>query len=381
MAGIKHISASSITLFQECERKWYHRYILGHKGETSDAMLRGTKVHSYLEDYLLKGEHPDSTTVEGQIALTGLIHLPKPSVTNIVEISLEQLPLREPLEVPFKGFIDLLLEDDDGTPIILDHKTTSGTRYMKSEEELRTNTQLIIYAKHVLDNAQEKQEAILRHVYYVTRKPYKSVVCEVRVTRDHVEQEFAKIKKVVNQMIKASIASKELTTLNPGFCKAYNRTCDHYNDCFFTMERRENQPMSDKQKNALAFLRGETMSTKTQEKNATAIGSEAPKEATDIIAPKGRCNIYVGVIAYGETNTEMDLLIEGLQPLMEQVCAAHNAKSIFTIKYKAGWDTLCELIMDQGLPVGDWYVQPTSELWTRLSDVLMAKADMVYMAG
>jgi len=375
MAGITHVSASSIELFKNCERKWYHRYINGHKGETSDAMLRGTRVHEALEKYLEKGTAPDLTTPEGQIASTGLHHLPAPSTENTVEVSLERLPLREPLEVPFKGFIDLLHEDEDGTPLIIDHKTTSGTRYMKTPEELSVNTQMIVYAKHVLDNSPEHDAVILRHIYYVTRKPYKSQVREVRVTRDHVEEQFALIAEIVSKMVKASQQPQHVTVLNPSFCKAYNRQCDHYNDCFFTLERRENRPMSEKQKKTLAFLRGETDNTaKSEEKEATAIGSEKST------AVGSGVHIYVGVVRYGGEG-EMRMLSEALDDHISTICIKHSTKSIYTIKYKAGFDELAEAILQWGIPEGHWYIDPSSEYWTRLSDVIFTKADTVYTRG
>lgn len=385
MAGIKHISASSITLFQDCERKWFYSYILGQRGETTPAMLRGSKIHKHLENYLEQGTQPPSTEPEGIIAATGLQHLPKPSEHNRVEVSLDELPLAEPLEVPFKGFIDLLDTAEDGTPVILDHKTTAGAKYMKTEAELRENTQLIIYAKHVLDNMPEAQEIDLCHVYYTTRKPYKSEKRVVRVTRQHVEAEFDKIKLVVEKMIKASMATKDLTVQNRNFCKAYNRTCDHYDECFYTITRRETRPMSAKQKAALAYLRGETpeqaptlsdvKTAETREKWAAAVGSASETHSTD-----SSTHLYVGVTVHA-ASVDMGLLSDALAPMVERVCKKHGTQSIYTIKYKQGWDDLAELIEQEGLPAGEFYVNPASEYWTRLCEVLMSKATKLYMQG
>lgn len=152
LKDLTHVSASSIQLHDRCPTRWYYNYLLGIRGKTTDAMTRGSKVHEALEKYLKDGTAPDQSTTAGLIASKGLSLIPEPSEDNKIELSLSEFPVPN-LPIPFKGFIDYLVTDaEDGIIEIGDHKTTSGWKWAKTEEELTTNTQLIIYARHVLEH-------------------------------------------------------------------------------------------------------------------------------------------------------------------------------------------------------------------------------------
>ena len=52
---MKHVSASQITTFRDCERKWYFEKIVGLTRPSTGSTELGSAVHAVLEGYL-RGE-------------------------------------------------------------------------------------------------------------------------------------------------------------------------------------------------------------------------------------------------------------------------------------------------------------------------------------
>lgn len=368
---VTHVSASSITLFENCPTRWYHRYLLGHKTKQTDAMARGSQVHEHLEKYLETGTLPDTDTVTGKIAAAGIEHLPAPNKDAGVEVDLKDYAM-DGLPVPFKGFIDLLETEDEIH--ILDHKTTSAWKWAKTEEELRTNMQLIIYARHVLDHHPDATEARLTHVYYLTRPPHGSRKVSVVVDRQHVEDEFNKILLTVNKMLETAQDTLVNADKNKSFCYSYGKRCPHYNDCWYTFERTETLPMSNKQEDVLALLRGDSKK-KTSKKAKAEKPAPAPTQPEVI---NEAVTIYFGCRPmYGETIS----LVDHLEPMMKEIAAAEGVSHISFIPYAKGWDLLAQKLSETGLAHGAYYVPSMSQVAQRVSDALISAADQVVIAG
>jgi CRISPR/Cas system-associated exonuclease Cas4 (RecB family) len=393
MAALTHVSASSITLFSECERKWYYRYILGVKGETSDAMRRGTEIHEELEHFLNTGEFKTADTTAVKIAETGVPHLESVNRVIAVEDSLEGYPLAKNLGVQFKGFIDVLAEEDEHTVHILDHKTTSDLKYAKTPAQLAQNIQLIIYAKHLLDNKPEYTHALLTHVYYTTKKPFQSKRVDVRLARAEVDEAFKDVESQVAKMLTAAEQTMEFTNKNSKYCFAYNKRCEHHAACFTTTQQRLDKPMSKEQEARLAFLRGEIPSAVITEQQPTAIDpgpapaiDPGPAPAIDpgpvaAIDPGAeKCFIFVGVMPLGGRMI-LSHLSDALEPLMQQVCTEMKVSHIALAPYAAGYARLSALIAEKGIPAGNWYIDAQSQLYSRISDDLYAAADTVFVKG
>ena len=224
---MEHVSATSIKLFKNCQRRWYERYILGKKEESTKAMTRGNAVHRQLEEYLEKGVVPDES-IAGQIANAGLEHLPSPDPEHQVEQSLEDYKVPN-VAIKFKGFIDLLLFSE-GTLEVLDHKTTSNFKYALTAEQLAEDTQMLIYARHVLEH-HDVDEVTLTHVVYLTKPPYQSQRTSVVVSRKHVYSKFEEIHSVVEQMLESSQKQANEMERNKSFCFSYGKRCPYYSAC------------------------------------------------------------------------------------------------------------------------------------------------------
>jgi len=135
-------SASSIDKFLTCPRKWWLRYVLGQRGDETEAMRHGTMVHKDIEDYYNK--KTKLTSLEAIEARSQDL-LPERSRVIAVEAKAEDLGLTLH-GLDFLGFLDLLYLDDDGKLAIIDWKTRSSFSYAPDAVELLDDTQATLYA-------------------------------------------------------------------------------------------------------------------------------------------------------------------------------------------------------------------------------------------
>lgn len=139
-------SASQIKTFRECERKWALGKLAGLRAPETESQLRGTRIHRILELYL-KGEAPIPNTQEGTLAAACLSNLPDPSADHAPWLE-RYFKNKEAYVVPVIGYVDFWWLE---RRLVVDHKTTSSPRYMKTPEELRYDVQAIMYGKEAID--------------------------------------------------------------------------------------------------------------------------------------------------------------------------------------------------------------------------------------
>lgn len=132
-----HASASQIKRFRECASAWMLESVLGFPRRETAATRAGKAMHAELEEYLRDGKPP------GALASVGLAYLPTPPIdAELVEVP---FAIKARGLVPIVGKIDLV--DPDRPSTLIDHKSTSSiSKYGRSEEELRTDPQAILYA-------------------------------------------------------------------------------------------------------------------------------------------------------------------------------------------------------------------------------------------
>ena len=139
------VSASSITTFLDCPRRWFIKYVLGERPDPSPAMLHGTEVHDDIEAYLT-GEQPAPQSVEAAEAKSkGYIPDPGEVRKKFVEYDASDLNLRiEGLK--FLGYLDLVEPDFGDLWRITDWKTRSRFDYAPKGDELLDDIQAGLYA-------------------------------------------------------------------------------------------------------------------------------------------------------------------------------------------------------------------------------------------
>lgn len=223
----KHVSASQVGAWDRCQRYWHYTYVQGLKQPPSAAMALGSKVHKSIENFL-KGKPFD----EDMNAYVEAVkpHLPK---SNALEIEKRILEPTYPGGPEWLGFVDLV--DYGVDPIhIIDYKTTSDARWSKTPTELLVNTQLIAYAKALagkkfyMDRDDYDDTVQLSHINIVTGKKPKVFMVSVEVTLGHVEDQWTKEVKKVQEMSACERSVKDVNDLPPN-----TDSCMMYGGCPF----------------------------------------------------------------------------------------------------------------------------------------------------
>ena len=376
---MKHVSASQITTFRDCARKWYFEKIVGLTRPSTGSTELGSAVHAVLEGYL-RGDvdHIEPTSEAHEIALSGLEHLPARGPHLEVELALQDsMPLTDS-PVPVLGYVDLI---DHANNEILDHKTTSSARYTKTESELRQNVQLHLYARAYFERFPERDKVTLTHVYYGTRSRWSKRV-SVTVTREENAAQWAQIKDTINQMVRASQAP------NAGEVPACYDECGKYGGCPFKgacLRASSHTPKTLDDKTA-QNTESTNMSNMTEQQRLAALTGGArpsylPTSAPAPEAPKRPAAkvLYIGCMPLkGASNAPLPVL-DAYADLVREVCTAFNVPHVGLVDYGKGWSALVGGVADRGWVdgVGALYLDPLSKEYEHLVSVLMGLADVV----
>lgn len=145
------ISASAIESFDPalggCARKWAFSRLDGVPKPQSPGAALGSRCHELWESYLRDGVPFDLSTVEGRICQATQHQLPAPFSQTGAPGVVEHAFKFGWENVAWAGKKDLVFVDENGTLVVLDHKTTSDFRYAKTTREaLLGHPQAPIYA-------------------------------------------------------------------------------------------------------------------------------------------------------------------------------------------------------------------------------------------
>lgn len=222
-------SASQISLFRDCPRKWAYNYIFGRKPEGGPGAALGTEVHSQLENWLTKKTMPEHVAARALLAL-----LPHPHEKLRVEHGFQLLTKSGVA----RGFIDVLIPDSTGIvlpehlktypvlPIVIDHKTTANLGYAKSEGDLEHDPQAILYGLEARVQAKTTDDVILNWGYTQTRGKAATKAVHLRQTQSMFEDGFLRILEDASQM--SAIMASDCTELAVPFD---TDACDDYGGC------------------------------------------------------------------------------------------------------------------------------------------------------
>lgn len=141
-------SASAISTKRLCFQKWWWTYVSGlPKAPPGPGAALGGEIHKQLENWLTKKEVPVHARAKALLPM-----LPIPSPLLKVEHAF-RLILGPGIA---RGFIDVLITDPSAVkmpadfpkvkgPIVIDHKTTADLKWAKSDVDLLTDPQAILY--------------------------------------------------------------------------------------------------------------------------------------------------------------------------------------------------------------------------------------------
>jgi putative RecB family exonuclease len=251
-----HLSASSISTYIDCSLQYYFSYVKRLPMEfVSDALEFGSAIHLTLADFyrakmtgdrlLLKDVHESyrqhwtnrvkdrsdikyadqkdfqSYLIEGVDLLTTWFN--KLPADNFEVIAVEEAFVFEiaGMPIPIVGAVDLVEQDDAGTVIITDHKTT-GRAY--SPDEIDQNPQITIYQMAAKANGFSDREVLLKFDCLVKTKTPKFE--QYYTTRTETD-ELRLIRKI--QTVWNGINSKVFIPNDTSWkCKTcpYKKACD-----------------------------------------------------------------------------------------------------------------------------------------------------------
>jgi hypothetical protein len=126
-------SFSSLKLFEQCPRKYYHlRVVKDFKEPVSEAMSYGTDMHKAAEDYIKSDTPLPKRFAYMQSTLDSLKLLPGERLCEYeMGLTKDLKPCGfKDKDVWFRGIIDLaILDHETGEARILDYKTGRSTKY------------------------------------------------------------------------------------------------------------------------------------------------------------------------------------------------------------------------------------------------------------
>ncbi len=197
-------SASRIGTWIACNRKAAWQYFAGYGSPETKAMALGTAVHAVLEasvPALTRGEacEIDRTTEIGAIAAEIVPHIPTAAIGAGTRFEQEFIVQGRHT---WRGFIDL-----SAPGIVVDFKTTSDMRYMRTVEELATDPQAALYAEQAFRAYPELDQVVECWIYTRTRGARKAQVVETVVDRAATHAMFEVFESFADEMQAAANAA------------------------------------------------------------------------------------------------------------------------------------------------------------------------------
>lgn len=223
------VSASQISTWNDCPRKWGLRYIDGIKAPPHPAAALGTEVHAVLETYL-KDEGrllTDLKQTERAMAIAEPVVEHLPPVDGIDPALVEHKFAWVVDDLHFRGVIDLVHVDGEVT--IYDHKTSRDPgKWGLTSLSLLEDTQAILYGAYAL--AEFSLDAVgLQWTYTRTQGKPHAFPVRATMTTEHIEQRLEqKILAPARAITEAKRTKKTGLDLAPE-----PSACGKYGGCYF----------------------------------------------------------------------------------------------------------------------------------------------------
>lgn len=235
------ISASQLSTFSDCPRKWAFDKLDGvPRGET-EATNEGKAIHDEVEQWYLHGTPP-----KRKAALALLAHLPERGPQVVPEVPFEFV--WPGLDCLAHGYVDL---NNYAERRVYDHKTVrSLSRSLKTAEELRLDAQGVLYSVAMRVLTKSTRPVSLQWTYVVREEPKTRPPKTELVTLDHtdadVEEGLAKWTPVAAEILRLRKAGgRALDVLpNTAACMKYG-PCQYRDLCPDYGRSSKPQPQED----------------------------------------------------------------------------------------------------------------------------------------
>lgn len=272
-------SASSVSKFELCHRKWAWHAIDQLDGPPSPAAEFGSRVHSHIEHWFTKKTPPVDGTPEQKVAQAIIAHLPPPQSVRVgnVEVALSM----RLGGVFFVGYIDLFMPEhpETGRPRVYDHKTTSDFGWALAPETMVDDVQATLYAAWAF--LRTKADVVeLQWTYGRTKGAAKSLPVIREVTKADIQERVNKTvesAKVMRELLSMGVSAIEVP-YNAEGCEAFGG-CPFQENCKLSAQERIESIMS--QGNAQGTLLEQLRAKRSNNKPAAAAGTSSQKVNPD----------------------------------------------------------------------------------------------------
>lgn len=266
------VSASQVSSYAECQRKWAFKYIARHETAQTEAQKLGDDVdEGQLQPYLRDGRPFDYTreNESGYIAASALAYLPKPQSPGLEvqkHFTLPAATARRPdgsalfgyqgyqdLWMPLREHMPAAAFDADeltkppasylnfGTnppPVVVDFKTTVDLKWAKGRAALRKDPQAMLYATWAMYETGARAVDLV-WIYMRTRGARQAKRTHLRVYATDVLPQFQAIDAIANEMFGVRQAGDAATDKQafvlslpptPSACESFGG-CPHRHVC------------------------------------------------------------------------------------------------------------------------------------------------------
>lgn len=271
-----HVSPTSISTWDAgdpfgCPRKWWFKYVAGLPAPQDAKMQRGDELHKLVERFLGTGV---LYFPKGDVRMRTMVQALMPRLDSLraaqdagAKIVIEQ-PARILLDgVVCTGKVDVRLLNEDGRIVeVIDWKTTSDLKWAKSQQQMRKDTQLMVYAEDARwRGAHNPLKLTLEYVTEQGARASSSILVE---PSDIDSALVGVTKKVAAMKLDAAKESPEDVVADRSKCGR----CPYQTHC----------PKGTLMPSLLEVLTGSTSSTKPPEPAAPAPTGVVPPDAPKI---------------------------------------------------------------------------------------------------
>jgi len=287
-----HSSASQISTYELCPRKWALDKIDRLPRKPNKFAAQGTALHKIAEEWLRDGILPPVSDL-GERITPALPLLPPP---NTQGLQVEQSLTRTLEGIPFKGVIDVKIPYPyREVPAIYDHKSTTNFKWALTPEGFLDDPQACLYAWDTILDSQEqgyKGDVVdLQWTYIRTTGAPKALPITRRVSLSEVMPRMTKTTTTAleQKLLRETISSGLELPPDASGCEAYGG-CPYVETCNLTASQRIRSIMS--QGNAHNAFMAKLEARRAQAGQAvSAEPHPAPAEApTSVPAESGTVN-------------------------------------------------------------------------------------------
>jgi len=258
-----HVSASQLTTFIDCERKWAFKYVFGQRPPETEPMRFGSVYHLLAELCNTEGLSYVKLKrfAKGELTFQDDPRLPEPDFTDgqpdpgrqqragqLIKAAWDQgyvgPALRDTMSsemnylaetdvqtlemagFPVVGYIDLTYEGPDGL-YVKDYKGTSSWKWAVDQRSMRKNVQLIVYAQEMLNRCPSYDEVTIGQIQMHKEKLGHIRDVEVTLDRDYVQERFDKLRPYAQRMAEI-VEESQLDKTEPNY-----DACSKYGGCPF----------------------------------------------------------------------------------------------------------------------------------------------------